>query len=64
MVMDSRRFDRNADQLSQILKHFRQIQGKVQFGGREIMIENAIVMIEAILDINDDLGDLAGKGLI
>ena len=64
MVMDSRRFDRNADQLSQILKHFRQIQGKVHFGGREIMIENAIVMIEAILDINDDLGDLAGKGLI
>ena len=62
--MDARRFDRNADQLSQILKHFRQLKGQVYFGGRQIMIENAIVMLEAILDINDDLGDLSGRGLI
>lgn len=65
--MDTRRFDRNADQLSQIMHHFRQIRAtsRIAFTDRtDVMLGNAIVMLQAVLDINDEIAENAAKGVL
>tara|TARA_Y100001937_G_C7053850_1_gene300428 strand:- start:699 stop:893 length:195 start_codon:yes stop_codon:yes gene_type:complete len=63
----TRRFDRNADQICQILGHLRLLQRRLQHpvpGNHDVMIQNAIVMLDALLDINDDLAKAVEKGVI
>ena len=62
--MNGRKFDKNADQLCQILAHFRMIQRTRQPSRYSIMVENGIVMLEALLDINDDLAQADKKELL
>ena len=62
--MNGRKFDKNADQLCQIVAHYRLLQRTKQPSRYSIMIENAIVMLEAILDINDDVGKAEQKGVL
>lgn len=62
-----RRFDRNADQLCQIMNHFRQIRttSRVPFTDRnDIMLGNAITMLQAVIDINDEIARAAQKGVL
>lgn len=62
-VMDTRRYDRNADQLSQIYWHYARLQRhyRVQPCPR---IDEMMKLIEQALVINDELGQMAEKGLI
>ncbi len=61
--MNNRRFDRNADQLAQIMNHYRQLrQTMIAMNDNvDIMLENAIVMLDAILEINDKIAESAQK---
>ena len=61
--MDARRYDRNADQLSQIFWHFtrKQRQLSTQPSPR---INRMLELLEEALRINDELGILSEKGLI
>lgn len=62
--MDARRFDRNADQISQILGHYRKIRTLIYDHEHDLMLQSAIVMLDSLLEINDKLGESAEKGLI
>lgn len=62
--MDSRRFDRNADQIAQILGHYRKIRTLIHDREHDLMLQSAIVMLDSLLEINDKLGESAEKGLI
>jgi hypothetical protein len=61
--MDARRYDRNADQLSQIFWHYtrKQREYRTQPSPR---IERMLELLEEALRINDELGILTEKGLI
>lgn len=61
--MDSRRFDRNADQLSQIFFHVNRIFTTTSNPATEIKLE-MLAKLEELLELNDKLGEMAGKGLI
>lgn len=52
--MDPRRFDRNADQLSQILNHYRLIQSQ-RCNGQSVLVGNMITMLEYCLQVNDEV---------
>ena len=53
--MASRRFDRNADQLCQILAHFRQITPFSRDKFAEHRRQHAIRLLEQLLNANDEL---------
>jgi len=61
--MDARRYDKNADQLSQIFWHFtrKQREYRTQPAPR---IDRMLELLEEALRINDELGILSEKGLI
>ena len=61
--MDSRRFDRNADQLSQIFWHFTKLQ-KQQQPNPSAEINYMLELIQKCLLLNDDLAEMREKGLI
>jgi hypothetical protein len=61
--MDARRYDRNADQLSQIFWHLTRLPAQPRLEA-EILITRYKQLIEEALRINDELGQMAEKGLI
>jgi len=54
IYMDKRRFDRNADQLCQIMNHYRLLQDK-KCNGESVLIENMLTMLEYCLQVNDEV---------
>ena len=61
--MDARRYDRNADQLSQIFFHIQ--RASVYWEAQPaLMAQELQVIIERALYLNDELGKMAQKGLI
>jgi hypothetical protein len=61
--MDSRRYDRNADLLAQIYWHYARLQKQhTQYG--QTQIEQMLVLLQQCLEMNDELGQMAEKGLI
>jgi hypothetical protein len=63
MVMDSRRCDRNADQLAQIFHHVSRLP---QHQSHELLMlrHRYLALIEEALKINDAIGKMYEKGLI
>lgn len=61
--MDARRYDRNADQLSQIYWHLNRLPTQPRLEA-QICITRYRELIEKALEINDKLGQMAEKGLI
>ena len=61
--MDARRYDRNADQLSQIFWHFTRKQREYR-NQPAPRIDRMLELLEEALRINDELGILSQKGLI
>jgi hypothetical protein len=61
--MDPRRFDRNADQLSQIFWHFTKLQ-KQQQPKPSAEINYMLGLIQKALMVNDELAEKKEKGLI
>lgn len=61
--MDSRRYDRNADLLSQIYWHLGKLNTKQNERAEEIKTRIMTLLQEA-LQWNDELGMMAEKGLI
>jgi uncharacterized membrane protein YccC len=61
--MDARRYDRNADQLSQIFWHYTRLQREKQPNPHP-QIEDMLRLLQSCLQINDELGQMAEKGLI
>jgi len=61
--MDARRFDRNADKLAQILWHVNKLDTN---GNALAELKKGILLhvIEDALNLNDELGQMAEKGLI
>ena len=62
-AMDARRFDRNADKLAQILWHVNKLDTN---GNALAELKKGILLhvIEDALNLNDELGQMAEKGLI
>lgn len=64
--MDARRYDRNADQLSQIFSHFQLLSTKDALA-EEIaapMRQELLEILERALVLNDFMGKLHEKGLV
>lgn len=61
--MDARRYDRNADQLAQILWNLRHLETRHNEEASKLKIEMRYLLDQA-LHINDKLGKMAEKGLI
>lgn len=61
--MDARRYDRNADQLSQIFWHFTRKQREYRTQPAQ-RIDRMLELLEEALRLNDELAILAEKGLI
>lgn len=61
--MDARRYDRNADQLSQIFWHLGRLNTKNNEEAAKLAM-NFRHIIEQALILNDELGKMAEKGLI
>jgi len=61
--MEARRFDRNADQLSQIYHHVSRIEQHKMH--QALMLRHRYLqLLEECLKINDALGEMKEKGLI
>jgi hypothetical protein len=61
--MDARRYDRNADQLSQIFWHFTRKQRGIAHSPCP-RINRMLELLQEALAINDELGQRAEKELI
>ena len=61
--MDARRYDRNADQLSQIFWHTNRLPKQIN-GWTNENRARLLELLEEALKINDKLGQMAEKGLI
>lgn len=61
--MDARRYDRNADLLSQIFWHLNRIKHYNNERAEEIRVRY-LELLEECLQWNDELGKMAEKGLI
>lgn len=61
--MDTRRFDKNADQLVQILAHINTVP---EWKSHEVLLDRHYLMraLETCIALNDKLGKMAEKGLI
>ncbi len=57
------RYDKNADQLCQIINHLRKCK-HYSHDQAEMWRVNALVMLEAVLELNHELGKMTEKGLI
>jgi len=62
-TMDAQRYDRNADQLSQIYWHLNRKNSPTVPRAEEIKA-TMMAMVEKLLILNDELGQMAEKGLI
>lgn len=62
--MDTRRYDQNADQLSQIFWHYTKKQREYHTVLQAYRIERMLELLEEALRINDELGKMTEKGLI
>ena len=61
--MDARRYDRNADQLSQIYFHIQ--RASVHWQGQPgLMSQELQIIIQRALYLNNELGKMAEKGMI
>jgi len=60
--MDGRRFDRNADRLAQVLWHVNKM--KTDYIPAQVKLQVLIANLEFALQLNDELGSMAEKGLI
>lgn len=63
MMMDARRYDKNADQLAQILWNLNRLNTMTNDRADEIK-KRMIELIHEALQWNDELGNMAEKGLI
>jgi len=61
--MDSRRFDRNADQLSQIFHHVTRIPQHKSHDGL-MKRHRLLLLLEEALKLNDELAKMVEKGLL
>jgi len=64
--MDSRRYDKNADQLSQIIFHYTALKKTLPFqsiGAHQIADEIIELLAEA-LHLNDNMGQFVAQGLV
>lgn len=61
--MDARRYDRNADQLSQIFWHYTRKQREYR-SQPSPRIDRMLELLTEALRINDEVGTLAENGLI
>tara|TARA_Y100001963_G_C6704260_1_gene411103 strand:+ start:928 stop:1113 length:186 start_codon:yes stop_codon:yes gene_type:complete len=61
--MDARRFDRNADQLAQIIAHITQVP---QYVNHQILMDrhHLLLLLDQAIKLNDKLGKACEKGLI
>jgi len=57
------RYDKTADQLCQIINHLRQNK-HYTVDKAEMWRQNMLTMLEACLELNDELGSLHEMGLI
>jgi len=65
--MDARRYDRNADQLSQIFWHYTRLQRQtshLNMGTGNPMVNRMLELLQEALQVNDDIAGLTEKGLI
>jgi len=65
--MDNRRFDRNADQLSQIFWHYTRLQRQtshLNMGTGNPSVNYMLELIQKALHVNNDIAELNEKGLI
>jgi len=62
-IMGVSRYDKNADQLCQIIKHLRQNK-HFNDNQAENWRQNMLTMLQTCLMLNDQLGEMDGKGLI
>lgn len=63
LLMDARRYDLNADQLSQILWHFTKLEKSMPPHGKNDIDKMTELILDALY-LNDKLGKMAEKGLI
>lgn len=61
--MDARRYDKNADQLAQILWNLRHLETRHDAIASQIKLE-MLHLIDQALVLNDKLGKMAERGLI
>jgi len=61
--MDAQRYDKNADQLCQIINHLRKCK-HYDHDQAEMWRQNMLVMLQSCLMLNDELGSMTEKGLI
>lgn len=61
--MDARRYDRNADLLSQIYWHLNRLNTKQNERAEEVKAE-LLELLQKALEWNDELGKMAERGLI
>ncbi len=61
--MDTRRYDRNADLLSQIYWHLNKLNTKQNERAEEVKAE-LLELLQKALEWNDELGKMAERGLI
>ena len=61
--MDARRYDRNADLLSQIYWHLNKLNTKQNERAEEVKAE-LLELLQKALEWNDELGKMAERGLI
>ncbi len=62
--MDARRYDRNADLLSQIYWHTNRLPDTIKGGFTNDQKQRLLSLIDEALKVNDALGKMAEKGLI
>ena len=65
--MDARRYDRNADQLAQILWHYTGLKKNLPTDHNEDAhrrIDRMLDLISEALRLNDNMGQMEQKGLI
>ena len=65
--MDARRYDRNADILSQVIWHYTQLQKTLpthRQEGTHLMINEMLELLTQAIHLNDNMGQFKEKGLI
>ena len=63
MTMDARRYDRNADQLSQIIWHYARL-ARQKSPNVHPQIDDIMRLLYECLQMNDELAQMAEKGLL
>lgn len=63
VVMDARRYDRNADKLAQIYWHVNKMNTNGHIPA-QVKQQTLLAYLEMCLTLNDELGKMAERGLI